>query len=148
MRTKLTQVLISDKKKDGTPFIDRNGKPYKRIGIKIDNSQYVDKWLSNFIWSSNDPMNYWKVGQEVEIVVEKKGDFLNFKVPSQLDLIRQRLLILENDVRALKDFMLASSSKPAAANKEIPDGFEPEEAEPADYPEEMPPKVGDENHDW
>ena len=40
----LTKIYISDEKKDGTKFIDKNGKPFKRVAIQTNS--HGDTWLS------------------------------------------------------------------------------------------------------
>lgn len=72
----LTRVYTSDKKKDGTPLISKKGKPYTKLSIQT--SEYGAAWLSGFQNKSNSG---WKEGDKVEIIVEKKGEYLNFSMP-------------------------------------------------------------------
>ncbi len=94
-KTKLTKVYISDKKKDGTKLIDKNGKQYHKIAIKIADEQYRDEYLSGFLYDDDDPRFQWKEGDEVTIVIERNGEYVNFKVPSRLDMIEERVSAIE-----------------------------------------------------
>lgn len=109
---KITRVFISDKKKDGTPLIDKNGKAYRKIAIKCD--KYGDKWLSSFINRQDDDMNSWKEGDVVNVEVEENGDFLNFRVPTKLDLLESRILKLEKEMLELKGDVYESEGEKEA----------------------------------
>lgn len=68
MEVKLTAVKR-------TPRIAKSsGKPFVSLGIKTD--QHGDKWLSGFGGPENAN---WDVGQTVNIEVETRGEYLNFK---------------------------------------------------------------------
>jgi hypothetical protein len=54
----------------------RTGKPFTSLGIKT--VEYGDKWLSGFGNANNA---HWKEGSKVEIIVEEKGEYLNFSTP-------------------------------------------------------------------
>lgn len=92
----LTQVYITDKDKQGNKLVNKWGKNYKKIAIKCN--EYEQKWLSSFVSSDFDPRNAWKTGQTVKIVIEEKGEYLNFKLPDQLDYIDERLRAVEEVV--------------------------------------------------
>lgn len=62
--------------KDTERTSQRTGKPFTSRGIKCN--EYGDKWLSGFAGKDNES---WKVGDTVEIEVETKGEYLNFKTP-------------------------------------------------------------------
>jgi len=89
----LTRVYTSDEKKDGTKFIDRNGKSYKRVAIQTN--AHGETWISCFSFNVDDEMRTWPVGQEVQILISKSGDFWNFKIPRKVDLLEDRVLKLE-----------------------------------------------------
>lgn len=55
----------------------KTGKPFTSVGIIT--VEYGDKkWLSGF---ENKKTENWREGDVVEIVVEQKGEYLNFKTP-------------------------------------------------------------------
>ena len=80
MKITLTRVFKSDKKKDGTPLIGKNGKPYTKLSVKCQ--EYGDKWLSGFANKRNEG---WKEGDVVEVEVEEKDGFLNYSLPKLPD---------------------------------------------------------------
>lgn len=72
----LTFVGRYTTKKDGTPLVSSTGKPYTSLRIKTN--AHGDQYLSGF---DNAATKNWKVGDEVEIEVEQKGEYLNFSTP-------------------------------------------------------------------
>ena len=57
MNITITKIYRSKTKKDGTPLVSKEGKPYERIGVQCQ--EHGSKWLSGF--SSPWNMN-WKEG--------------------------------------------------------------------------------------
>ena len=57
----------------------RTGRPFTSIGIKTQ--EHGEKWLSGF---GNKDNAGWKTGDTVEILVEQKGEYLNFSMPTQV----------------------------------------------------------------
>ena len=99
MKVKLTGVWHNAKNKAGQPFISKTGKPYERCSIKTE--EHGDKYLSGF---GNKTTKEWQVGEEVDLIVEEKGDFLNFSLPkveggSSLD--KETLMRLEKKLDAI-----------------------------------------------
>ena len=74
LKTTITKIYRSDKKKDGTPLINKNGNAYEKISIQTN--QNGDKWVGGF---SNETNKAWNVGDSVDIDVTQNGDWLNFK---------------------------------------------------------------------
>ena len=71
------QVVITAIKR--TPRVSKTtGKEFTSVGIMTD--QHGSKWLSGFANTENAD---WDIGQTVEIEVETKGDYLNFKIPKR-----------------------------------------------------------------
>lgn len=94
MTYKITRVAVSDTKKDtGQKFVDKNGKPFWRVGIQTE--QTGDVWHSTICYDPKDSAMNLEQGQEVELVLEKNGDFNNFKMPSKLQLLEKRVEVLE-----------------------------------------------------
>lgn len=78
MKATLTFVGRYTTKKDGTPLVGGNGRPYTSLRIKTQ--EHGDKFLSSF---DGPETKEWKVGDTVDIEVEQKGDFLNFSYPKK-----------------------------------------------------------------
>jgi hypothetical protein len=102
-----TSHYVNDKNKDGKPFLTKDGKPFKKVSIKVnkidgDPKEYDDQYISSLVFKDDGRSLFWKVGDEVDIIIEKNGEFWNFRQP-----IRQpsRLDLLENRVKALEDFL-------------------------------------------
>jgi len=84
----------------------KNG-PATKVAIKTN--RHGNNWISGFENSTNKD---WSEGDQVEIEVEKNGDFLNFKTPSKkaeaksdskMDEVHAMLKeLLEVNIRILK----------------------------------------------
>ena len=112
----LTRVFVTDKKKDGTPLINKKGNPYKKVSVKT--TDHGDKWLSGFAHDADDPMLSWKAGDQVTIVIEQNGDWLNFRHPVKQDVVNSRIDRLEGRVAALEMFMVENGKKEDPKEKE------------------------------
>jgi len=120
----LTKIYISDQKKDGTKFVDKNNKPFKRVAIQTDS--HGETWLSSFSFRDSDEMREWKEGQEVQILISKRDDFWNFRIPTKADLLEERVTKLEEAVFDSKDTPLPIP--PLGSIDSLVDGT------PPDYP--------------
>ncbi len=109
MKIKITKIYRSDKNKKGEPFINKYGNAYQRIAIQTD--KHDDKWVGGF---GDDTTGKWDIGDEVNIDIEKDGDWLNFKIAKEIsnDLadLMDRVTLLEREVKSL------GSAKPAQNN--------------------------------
>jgi hypothetical protein len=123
-KVKITGIWINDKDKEGKKFISSRGKGYWKVAILCD--KYPKKYLSSLIFDEDDERFHWQIGDEIEIVVEKNGDFLNFKVPTRLDRLEIR-------VKALEEFMINPAGK-----KEMPPEILEKEPEKEIQPEDLP----------
>lgn len=104
MEINLTKVFRSDKNKEGKPLMTKDGRPYTKLAIKAQ--EYGDKWLSGF---DGYATKNWKEGDKVEVEVEQKGEYLNFKVQSQQDkawtaiaALSKKILQMEVEINRLK----------------------------------------------
>lgn len=66
------QVTIAAIKR--TDRVSKAGKPFVSLGLKT--KEYADKWLSGF---GGDENSHWQAGDTVDIEIEQKGEYLNFK---------------------------------------------------------------------
>jgi len=97
MKTILTKVYRSDKDKEGNPLKTKDGRLYTRVSIKTQ--EHGDKWLSGF---SNWVNDKWKEGDKVEIEVEEKGQYLNFRGLSETQRLWNAIAALKLEVSNLK----------------------------------------------
>lgn len=102
----LTRVLISDKDKEGNPLVAKaTGKAYSRLSVKC--VEHGDKWLSGFKGKENE---FWKEGDQVDVIVKQNGEFLNYDVPKAEDKLAMRVSALEVEVLNLKNGLARGSS--------------------------------------
>lgn len=97
----ITHHFVNDKNKDDVPFKTKKGEPFNKVTIKVaPNSkspkEWDDKYISGLSFNATDGCLAWKPGDEVDILVEKNGEFWNFKTPSKLDLLESRVKVLES----------------------------------------------------
>lgn len=73
----ITEIAHSDRRKDGTPFISKKGKPYKMCKLKLDGEPFYRSGFGSYITES------WEIGKKLEvgkhIELSFNGDFHNFK---------------------------------------------------------------------
>ena len=80
----ITKVSYTDKKKDGSPLTDKQGKQYYRVGIQCQ--EYNSQWLNGFLYFNGKSME----GQTQELEVweeEWQGKKqLKFGVPRKTEV--------------------------------------------------------------
>ena len=138
-KVNLTLVRITDSNKQGQPYVTKTGKnagkPFKMIAIKCD--AYKDQWLSDFIWDAQDTKNLWKVGDQVQIIVEKNGNYLNFHKPLEREMTTTAIEDLTKRVAALERWITSQSGK-AEDEPQEPD-TDPMDIDPTDVdPDSLP----------
>jgi hypothetical protein len=94
----LTKVYVSDKNKDGTPLMSKLGKPYSKMSVKC--VEHGDKWLSGFKGRENE---FWKEGDQVDVIIKQNGEYLNYEVPKAEDKLAMKISAIEVDVMNLKN---------------------------------------------
>ena len=89
-------------KKDGTPYIDKNRKPFSVVSIKISAGAINDPdwngWCSFMDYSNDFTLNQ---GQMLKGYISKRSVdtsvFWNFRKPSKIDELEERIIALEED---------------------------------------------------
>lgn len=119
MKLKLTSVTRYTNDKDGKPLITKDKRPYTRLVIGAEG---YEKKLSGF---DSPQTKDWVEGSEVEVEVEQKGEYLNFKVPNKNN---KELEDVKNDITSLK-----------LRIKRVEDIVLPKPKEAIPYPEGEPP---------
>jgi hypothetical protein len=95
-KVKITKIFQSNKDKEGNPLTGQFG-PYYKIGLQT--AEYPTKYINGFNKTQLD----WQVGQEVEIDLIEKGEYLNFKLPKKEDLAVAGIEELTKRVKKLED---------------------------------------------
>ena len=119
----LTKVYVNDKDRAGKLFITDKGRKFWKIAVQSE--QYKNEYLSCLIFDENDIMFSWKPGQEVKVILERNGNYLNFKKPMQLDYLEARVEALEEfiksgDKRLVKDDVPMDKAEDDIDLSEIP----------------------------
>ena len=96
----VVKIYISHLDKHGMPLKTKAGVPYKRIALAT--KEFGQKYISGFITKDDDPKNLIQEGQVLDAIIEEKGDFLNFRLPSSLDILSKRLEEFEDRVSKLE----------------------------------------------
>lgn len=117
----ILEVSYTDKRKDGTDLIsEKSGKPYFRVGIKVDADKYKDRWINGFLLFAPD--NWKGTEQELEITEEEwQGQKqLKFKLPNkqaqQDEGLKQINEKLDTIIR-----LVSVPSAPSTPKEEYPD---------------------------
>ena len=118
----ITKIYRSFTDKTGNELKTKDGRPYERVAIKT--IETGDKYISGF---GNQENQNWKIGDQIQIVVEQKGEYLNFKELKENDLLNTRVTKLEKDVEELKKFLVMPMEKSVLSD-------EPPEEDLSDIP--------------
>ena len=108
----LTYINQFKTNKDGKSYIDKKGKPFVRVSIKV--SEYGDQFISGMLF---DTLNCdWQVGEKKDLVITE-GEYqgkkqLNFELPKKENKFEK----LENDIASIK---LAILTVAKAVNVEV-----------------------------
>jgi len=100
MKLVITKIYRSTKDKNGKDFVNKDGNPYERVAIRCQ--EYGERWLSGFGARWNE---YWKEGSAIDVEVEPKGEYLNFKRLDPIKELRDVVFGLEKRVLALEMIM-------------------------------------------
>lgn len=86
MIVKLKQVFINDKRKDSTPFINKNGDAFKICNIVLENGDKASLYIGGTDINKLAIVSNWKTGDEVEIILTKSGACTNFDLPKKISI--------------------------------------------------------------
>ena len=87
-----------DKDKEGNPLTGKFGTYYK-YGLTCD--EYPTKTLYGI---GNKALG-WKAGEQYDIDLEEKGEWLNFKLPKKEVLAEEKIQELEKRIKKLEDLI-------------------------------------------
>ena len=85
-KVRITNISRYDKDRDGKPLKTKDGRLYTRITIQTE--EYEGKQLSGF---GNAENQNWQIGDEIEIIIEERNGYLNFRQPKRDDVIDAKL---------------------------------------------------------
>lgn len=104
MQTVLKSVYINDKKKDGSPYINKKGQPFKMAMIETAEGVKASLYLDEKFGAKDEAtISTWKSGDTVDIVIEEAGDFTNFKIPTKTDLLEEKVNDIDRRLSALEN---------------------------------------------
>jgi len=113
MQLKIIKVYRSWKDKEGTSLKTKDGREFERVAIKVN--EYGDKWVSGFggFWNKD-----WKEGDTINVDVEEKGQYLNFKRIDPVQELRDVVFGLEKRVLTLE---MGGTDKPSPKREDLED---------------------------
>lgn len=136
INTTIEGISKKSTKKDGSPYIDKNKKPFTVVSIKLSEDLINDTdwngWCSFMDYSNDFQLN---TGDSITGIISKRvvddKIFWNYRQPSRLDELEERVLAIEN--------ILANRSSLANTpddTEDFPDEMEvtPEDDEDIDLP--------------
>lgn len=78
----LTSVNISSNNNQGMPYLDSQGRPFNRVSITTE--EHGQKVMSGISYQDGPIMGF-RQGMVVDIEIEEKGQYTNFKLPRKSD---------------------------------------------------------------
>lgn len=115
MKVKITRIAHLEKDKAGAPLVTKDGRPYKRCLIDLEDGRKV----SGF---GNALTESWSDGDEVDIILEQKGEYWNFKTPKagdNSDLVNE----IHKRVTKLEDHVFGAAKVEAEVAVDPTDDF-------------------------
>jgi len=106
----------------------RTGKEFTSLGIQC--KEYPGKWINGFGGEDNA---HWKEGDKVEVEIEQKGDFLDFKMPKSpkgKPLDDDRLTRMEQKLDKILELLNVQPLNPPVKESDEPPVSEPEDSVP------------------
>lgn len=90
MKIKITKVTYTDTKKDGTKCIDKNSKPFYKVGIQTQ--EHGDQWINGLVFG--EPPT-WQAGEEVELDIKEEEyqgtKSLKFDLPTKSSAVNSEI---------------------------------------------------------
>ena len=75
---KIIKSSYSDEKKDGTKLITKDGRPYYKVGIQVN--EHGERWINGLVFNlTPQEIKAWE-GQEVDLTIKEEeymGNALN-----------------------------------------------------------------------
>jgi hypothetical protein len=98
----IQKIARFDTNKEGDTLTTKDGRPYTRV--ILNTKEYPSDKISGF---GSPVTDAWKEGDVVEVIIEEKGEYVNFKLPKAGDAAMQKILgeltAIKLELRALKE---------------------------------------------
>jgi len=121
----LTQISSTDRKKDGTECLTKQGKRFWKVGLKT--KEHGDEWMNGLVFKEVE----WKEGDVVELdtkMEEYNGkESLKFRVPKKEE---KALADKDAEIAALKAKLEKKEDVPEITPEPVPE----DEINPDDIP--------------
>lgn len=89
----INKIYRNTEKKDGTKYVDKNGKPFMVVVIKTTGKDGQEVGMSYCDYKGETAE--YKEGDIVKLSIERNGEYLNFRPPSKVDALEERVAALE-----------------------------------------------------
>ena len=132
---KITEKVIYCKNKDGEQYVDKRGRKFCRVVIKIEGN---DKLYSNLAYSKEDTDSV-KIGQLYDLILEKNGDFYNWRFPNKIDQLEIRVKAIEEkmEMDEAVEKAIPEEEQNAAEEEQEKHGYPLQEKENAEKKDEI-----------
>ena len=97
-KIKIAKIFFNATNKEGQPYLDKKSQPYKVVVIYEEGTE---RRMSGFAYEDSEVLG-WQAGDEVEIEVTQKGQWLNFRIPKPESELEKRVKKLEEAVGNLE----------------------------------------------
>lgn len=118
----IQKIWRSDKDKQGNSYVTQDGRPYTKVALIT--KEYGKEYVRGF---GNEKNAQWKEGDIVEVMVERNGQYLNFKMPKEKDVLLERIEKIEEEIKAIWERLYEPKPVDEPVGDELPEAG-PEEA--------------------
>ena len=126
-KIKVEKFYRNDKKKDGTPYKDKNGKPFSMCTI-ITTGKEGEVRMSCLDYGDSI---HFEEGQMAMLDVARNGEYINFRIPSEAQIEVLELRTSVDDLKTRVEALEAQKAPTKASD------------DPTDYDLDDPERVAD-----
>lgn len=86
METTLKQAFVTTESKDGKPYINKNGQPFKMLHIELEDGRWASKY-----YSMKEDIDVPPTGEKIYLELKQNGQYLNllsFQTQASIDAER------------------------------------------------------------
>lgn len=105
-KVKLNAIFFNKTDKQGNDLVSKKGRPYTMVQINYGEDLRASMYCDNE-WNKKelDEMRGWTSGDEKTLIFTQNGDFNNFSLPKDTDLLDQRITDLEVRVNKIVEVL-------------------------------------------